>query len=181
MSLPDLDPTETSRYYKALASWFAISLVGTGIGFFIGAIAAFIYIKGIDALVAGSAKDFLRFLLHPQSNTSQTELIGFGLVLGLGLAGGALGNLVWYLIFIRSGYLSANTTQRLRVNQAPTQYSEKIRVTVGYVFYIGFFLSIGLYFLLQKDRGPLEVVVSFALIGVGVSYFFHAYFRYRKK
>jgi hypothetical protein len=168
---PELDRGEKRRYFVAYGVFFVLITLVPTVGLVLGATAVFGMYGGLDAIWR-SAVD---------TNFSR-ELSQFWVPASIsgGLLGFVAANALWNRIFIRSGYLSEAAVQRMRLNRAPTERGEKIRVGIGYVLYLAIFLGLGVPMLIFGDRTPLQIFASLGMIGVGVVVAIHAFLRYRK-
>lgn len=168
---PELGRLERRRYYVAFGIWFLLMLAGLSVGFIVGVVAVFGLIDGSQAI--------WKAMVDP-SYSRQFGHIWLPISLGTAVLGFFAANALWYLLFVKSGYLSYAAAQRLADNRAPTERGERIRVGIGYVVYLLILFGLGIPMAIFGDRTPLQLFATIGLNGLGVYIAIHAFLRYRK-
>ncbi len=174
----ELGQKERRRYYVAYGIWFFLMLSGLAIGLIAALVIAFITINGVDAFWGGGMAAVWRASSNPQYSQKNSH-VGLSMMLVFGLLGFFAANVLWYLLFVKTGYLSKATVERLSTNRAPTERGELIRVGIGYVMYLLIFFGIGIPMAIFGDRTPSQILSAIGLNGLGVYTAVHAFLRYR--
>ncbi len=175
----ELGKEERQRYYVAYGIWFLLMLGGLAIGLVGALVIAFIIVNGADAFFGGGMQAVWQASSSPEFSQKNSH-IGLSLLLALGLIGFFAANVLWYLLFVKSGYLSHAAAQRLANNRAPTERGERIRVGIGYITYLLIFFGLGIPMAIFGDRTPLQLFATVGLNVLGVYIAIHAFLRYRK-
>lgn len=179
LRLRDRSAEESRRYYVALWSWFLLAIVGLAVGLFMGIVVAFGVAYGADAVWHGGMLEIWRFSGEPQQSRADGQG-GLLLMIIIGLFGLLVANICWYLLFVRSGYLSSDNALRLFSNSAPHGKGENARIAIGYLIYLMTFFGLGISLAIFGDRTPLQLGAATVFIGLGTYYAIHASLRYRK-
>lgn len=106
---PEVKGAQQHRYWIAVMGWLVFALFG--FLFFVGleALLMFLYERRFGATALGAQGEWI-----------------LGGVLISGVLGVFLGDFLWGLAFIKTGYLSRATVIRIRTNRAPTARGEHI-------------------------------------------------------
>lgn len=174
----ELGKRERRRYYVAYGCWFILMMVGLSAGLIASLFTAFSAINGVEAL-SGGIRAVLQAMSDPEYSR-ENEAIWIPLMIGFGSVGFVAGNIFWYLLFIKSGYLSHAAAQRLKDNRAPTERGERIRVAIGYVTYLLISFGFGIPMVIYGEGTPLHIFTAIGLNGMGVFIAVHAFLRYRR-
>jgi hypothetical protein len=110
---PEVKGTQQRRYWIAVAGWFIFILLGI-------------------AILGGLELWAIYLLEHQLGSNALTDVLGFDEIwllagtLMIGVLGIFLGDYLWGLLFIKTGYLSREAVIRIRTNRAPTARGEGI-------------------------------------------------------
>lgn len=156
------------RYGLAVICFFGITIAAVALG----TLLVVTLLSGLLWLIGGNEllstfwqghPPFTQYILQ-QMDKLLLPLLLVGMILGF-----LYGYHLWERLFLKSGYLSAETVQRLvEKNMAPTERMERARKAIGFILLIPLFSWMTWLFMTMESKGESEWWRLVVLVPLGI-------------